>query len=505
ITHEFRTPLTLIIGPLEQLKQENLPLLFKRRLNGVLNNARHLLDLINQLLDISKLEGGRMQVEVSRGDLVLFTYSLVDRFQPIADKKNLRIALVSNLETWETCFDKDKWNKIVYNLISNAIKFTPENGAIQISLGRQIRQGKEHIFLAVKDNGIGISENNLPHIFDRFYQSDDSSTRLSGGTGIGLALVKELVELEGGTIEVASEVGKGATFKLWLPVLEQEINGLAKDYPVEELPLPAFDLTAPAAAEIFKPGEPAGLLELLIVEDNEEMREYVRYCLDASKYNITEAGNGEEGLEKALSIIPDLIISDVMMPKMDGYAFTQAIRSNLSTSHIPVILLTAKASLESRLEGLRRGADAYLTKPFSPQELALCIQKLIEIRLLLQKRYQDSLSPTAADETFEQEDAFILELKTYILENLDEADLNGDIIGRHFGMSRVHLFRKLKALTNSSISELVKSVRLERAVELLREGKLNISEITWQTGFSSPSVFSRAFKEVYGKTPSEYS
>ncbi|MEZ4849205.1 MAG: response regulator [Bacteroidia bacterium] len=238
------------------------------------------------------------------------------------------------------------------------------------------------------------------------------------------------------------------------------------------------------------------------MEDNIEMSEYIRSCLDKDTYQITEAHNGKEGLEKALTLIPDLIISDVMMPEMDGFAFTHAIRQQVNTSHIPLILLTARASLESRLEGLRRGADAYLTKPFSPQELAIRIQNLIEIRQLLQQRYQNDLQ-TPTPDSYQQEDEFIIGLREYILENIDEPNLNGDIIGQQFAMSRVHLHRKLKALTNISTTEFVKKIRLTEAEKLLRGGKYNISEIAYQTGFSSLSHFSREFKKMYGKTPSQ--
>lgn len=506
ITHEFRTPLTLVIGPLEQMIEESaLPSLFKRRMKGVLKNARHLLTLINQLLDLSKIESGQMRKEVTRGDIIEYTRELVNRFQVSAKHKKQQLNFVSPLNHWETHFDKDKWDKIVYNLLSNAIKFTGENEGIQVSLIKLKKKDEDFIRLDVRDNGVGIAKENLPQIFNRFYQVDGSSTRTAGGTGIGLALVKELVELQGGEIWVSSEVGKGTTFEIYLPVLKTEKATALTSMPPIELNLPTLpkEEELPSAVPVLNT-EVQQKLELLIIEDNEEMRDYIRYCLDDSKYNITEAENGEIGVKKAQALIPDLIISDVMMPKMNGFEVTTEIRNNISTSHIPLILLTAKSSLESRLEGLKRGADAYLTKPFSPQELAVRIQKLIALRQLMQKRYQNGIQTSEnGNEEFQKEDEFIIELRTFILENLEESDLSGDRLGKHFGMSRVHLYRKLKALTNQSVSEFVRSMRLKKAMELLKVGELNVTEITYQTGFGSIQHFSRTFKKEFGKSPSE--
>ena len=504
VTHEFRTPLTLIIGPLEQvIKDQPPPTIFRRRLEGVIKNARHLLTLINQMLDLSKLESGRMKTEVSRGDIVAHTRELVGRFETPALKKGQRLSFVASQSSWETHFDKDKWDKILYNLLSNSIKFSGVGEAIQLSLTKRLKKGEELIRLDIKDSGIGIEKEHLSHIFDRFYQTDSSLTRSQDGTGIGLALVKELVEMQGGEIWVSSEIGKGTSFEVYLPILEAEHALHLTDAP-SAAPAPVLVSTQnlPTSIKQDIPLKGQDKLELLIIEDNEEMREYICYCIASQKYNISEASNGEEGIQKAQALIPDLIISDVMMPKKNGFEVAEAIRNNISTSHIPLILLTAKASLESRLKGLQRGADAYLTKPFSPQELSIRIQKLTEIRRLLQERYKKGLEQSA-DDAFQQEDEFVINLREYILQHLDESNLNGDLIGRHFGMSRVHLYRKLKALTDQSISEFVRSIRLKKALELVREGRLNVAEITYQTGFSSPAHFTRVFKKAYGKAPTK--
>lgn len=508
ITHEFRTPLTLIIGPLEQLITASPSSKTTQKLNPILKNAQHLLRLINQLLDISKIEGGKMAIELSRGNLVGYTKELVQRFQPLAEKKQQQLHFISNKEVWETNFDRNKWDKIIYNLLSNAIKFTPSEKTIQLSLTSLQREGKPFIRLDVKDTGFGIEENKLKQIFNRFYQIDNSSTRQQDGTGIGLALVKELIELQGGNISVMSELHKGTSFEILLPVLDNSplpVLPLVTD--LKNVPnIPTIDPTTSTTQEITTVSDQTDKLELLIIEDNVEMRAYICSCIDPNLYNITEASNGEEGIEKALAQVPDLIISDVMMPQKDGFEVVQTIREHISTSHIPFILLTAKASLESRLKGLQKGADAYLTKPFSPQELNIRIQKLIEYRRILQERYQTNAPipiHTSKEQKEEEEDPFIVELRAYILQHLDESNLSGDRIGKHFSISRVHLHRKLKALTNQPITDFVRSIRLQKALEFVQEGKLNVSEIAYQTGFSSISHFSRSFKKAYGKSPSK--
>jgi len=505
ITHEVRTPLTLIIGPLKQFIKTNPTT--RNQLSGVVKNAHHLLNLINQLLDLSKLESGQMKVEVTHGDIIAYTQELVNRFIPFAASKKQRICFLSNTKNWKTNFDKDKWDKIIYNLLSNSIKFTPNGGAIQLSLLKTQVNNKSQIHLEIKDTGQGIKKEQLEQVFNRFYQADGSSIRDQEGTGIGLALVKELVEIQGGEIWVTSNIGEGTSFELKVPVLTTTIiNNLQNPTKVSTLPI--LETTTKATSHINNLAlnyQKEKKLQVLLIEDNTEMRQYIIDCIDKAKYYIIEAVDGEDGLQKATAHIPDLIISDVMMPKKDGYQVTSTIRNTISTSHIPVILLTAKAALESKLIGLRQGADAYLTKPFSPEELSLRIKKLIEVRQLLQKRYSRNSKELSESEQFRKEDEFINSLKKYLLANLANLKLNGDIIGKHFGMSRMQLHRKLKALTNKTTTEYIRTVRLEVANQLVEEKKLTISEIAYQTGFSSPSHFSRTFKQKYGKAPSEMS
>lgn len=517
ITHEFRTPLTLVIGPVEQLISDNPKNKIIKELKGVLRNSRNLLRLVNQLLDISKLEHKHMDLEVAKGDLVAYTQGLIEQFQASAQQKQLGLSFNSSTDRWVTYFDADKWEKIIFNLVSNAIKFTPAEGTVLLSLRKVVQQDLELIQLEVKDTGMGIAEENQDLIFDRFYQVNNSFTRVHGGTGIGLSLVQELVRLQQGKISVTSQVGEGSTFLIQLPVLAWTENAT----PLDSLPASSFAFggeeitTAPEVInergaadnlEVLPPPEDlTDRLEILLVEDNAELRRYLRSCLDPERYQVTEAANGEEGLQKALKIVPDLIISDVMMPKMDGFRLAEAIRSHLATSHIPLILLTAKASLKSRLEGFRSGADAYLSKPFNPEELRLRLQKLIEIRQLLRQRYgTDKPLPESAEEdhsVFKQEDVFIADLTRFISQNIQDPSLKIDTISRHFGLSRTQLYRKIQSLTDKTISEIIRTERCEKAMELIKQGQYSVADISYQVGYSSPSYFSRAFKKHFGQSP----
>lgn len=511
ITHEFRTPLTLIIGPLQQMVKTPTINISPEQLHGVLRNAKSLLQLINQLLDISKLEAGKMKLEVSKGDIIGYTKELVGGFKTLAIKKNQRLVFFFPKNEWEIHFDKNKWDKIIYNLLFNALKFTPKDGAIQLSLSKITKQETQWVYLKIKDSGLGIAEKQLAQIFNRFYQGDSSSTRQQEGTGIGLSLVKELIELQGGKIWVSSKVGKGTSFDIQIPVLRANKEIQASHLPIKkrkEDPIQATTILINNGKSIItkQSNNNKEKLQLLLIEDNAEMRDYIKSCIDSTRFHIVEAKNGAEGIQKAQELIPDLIISDVMMPLKDGFEVTETVRTNRATSHIPIILLTAKAALESRLEGFQKGADAYLSKPFSPEELVLRIQKLIEIRQLLQQRYKTVATTPLAQPTkqYNTEDIFITKLKKYIKKNLQDTSLNGDVLGKAFRMSRMQLHRKLKALTNQPTSEFIQSIRLDTAIKLLTQKELNISEIAYQTGFSSPSHFSRVFKKKYGKTPSEF-
>ncbi len=508
ITHEFRTPLTLIMGPVEQLLQQDFSKKVQQQLSIVLKNSRHLLSLINQLLDLSKLESKQMAIELTYGDLLGYTKELTTNFQTLAEQKEINLTFVTNQEDWQTYFDLDKWHKIVYNLLSNAMKFTPRGGQVAVSLTKEDRGITPWIKLIVKDTGIGVEKMAQQQIFDRFYQADASATRTKDGTGIGLALVKELVELQSGKIMVTSSPQQGTTFEVTLPVPEQTRSSVLPGQ-FELAPQNSFLpelVTIEKEKSVGSPRKEA--LQLLLIEDNVELQAYIQSCIDSSIYEVTTAQDGEEGLEKALAIIPDLIICDVMMPKKNGFEVVAAIRSQLCTSHIPIILLTAKTALESRLAGIKHGADAYLTKPFNSTELILRIQKLIETRKALQQRYAQAttdplLTERIAPASFLKEDQFLKDLHCFVKEHLQSPNLNGDLIGTHFNISRMQLHRKLKSLTNTTISEIIRDTRLTTALDLLQKGEANVSEVSYRTGFSSPAHFSRTFKKKYGKPPSE--
>lgn len=502
ITHEFRTPLTLVIGPLQQLLKGKFPKKVKAQFNMMLKNGQYLQTLINQLLDLSKLESGQMQLERSQGDLFAFTKDLVQRFEPLANEKNQSLNFYSSKGHLATHFDKDKWSKIVYNLVANAIKFTNIGGYIQVDMLKETNADKsEKVRLLVQDTGVGIGQENMTKIFNQFYQIDGSSKRMQEGTGIGLTLVKELIELQGGQIFVHSKEKYGTSFEVEIPIFSQ--------LPIEEIstneiqvPNTMIAQTPPQSVE-FIDNLP---LEILIIEDNTGMQYYIKNCLESFNYRIRVANDGDEGIKEALNNAPDLIISDIMMPKKDGYEVVSSIRQDIATSHIPIILLTAKSSLESRLEGLERGADAYLTKPFSPEGLILRVRKLIELRQLIQTHYQKNATAlfTEATPMLKKEDEFMQKLQSIILENLVNEALSSEWLAQNFLMSRTNFYKKVKALTNHTVGKFINIIRLQEAEKLIKTGNNNLSSVAYQVGFSSPSQFSKVCKRIYGKAPSEY-
>ncbi len=510
ITHEFRTPLTLILGPIEQLLEDDLTDKQARKLSGVQKNSKYLLQLINQLLDLSKLESGKMNIHSTHGDIVKYTKELIEEIKPLADKKKQVLQFVCKEDVLETNFDKEKWHIIIFNLLSNAIKFTQEFGEIKLELSKKILQNQDCILVKVIDNGIGFPFENIEEVFKRFFQIEQKQNTVEG-TGIGLALVKELVELQNGTIKVQSKLDAGSTFTILLPIINAGkahsnnqspgplgnniyINQISQNQNVSTLK----NITSQPDTE---------KIDLLIVEDNEEMRVFISDCLDNSVYNILQANDGIDGLKIAKDIIPDIILSDVMMPRMDGYELTKNIRSNKETSHIPIILLTAKSSLDSRLEGIENGADVYLSKPFNHRELNLRIKKLLELRQIIQNKFQDINSEKNSDNNSKilvKEDQFLVELKSIVLNNLNNTNFSVEYLSQQVALSRMQLHRKVKALTGKPATDFIRKIRLEHAVTLLKKGNKNISEVAYESGFTSPNYFSTTFKTQYGKSPTEF-
>ncbi len=506
ITHEFRTPLTVIEGMADQIREDPKQW-FGEGLDLIKRNNRRLLELVNQMLALRKLESGNMPVQMVHGDVVNYLRYVMESFHAHAESKDIRLHFLCEQEKIDMDYDPEKLQTIVSNLLSNAIKFTPAGGNVYL----QVRiPTSNHLLLSVKDTGAGIPEDQLPHIFDRFYQADSGSTREVEGTGIGLTLTRELVRLLGGDINVDSKSGKGATFTVLLPVTKEveKVNA-------SETIRPAVQTAAhgaPTAPESnFLEGDkeeskpPSDLPRALIVEDNQDVTRYLQACL-RGQYHLETADDGQKGIEKAIETIPDIIISDVMMPGKDGYEVCRTLRQDFRTSHIPILLLTAKADRDSKLEGLEQGADAYLTKPFDKTELEVRLRKLIELRRQLQERYGQKsgfLKPGKSPAPADSEDAFLLRLRETVEANISDENYGISELCRDLAFSRTQLHRKLRALTGQSTSHHIRSIRLERARELLETTGLNVSEVAYEVGFSSLSYFSQVFSKYHGRTPTE--
>ena len=507
ISHEFRTPLTLILGQIENVMSSSIETKEKGKLQVANRNARRLLTLINQLLDLSKIEAGSMKLSTEQHNLISFIKSLFYSFESLSESHNITLKFEANKDYVPVLFDPEKMEKIFYNLISNAIKFTPEKGEIKIT----INQFDSVVEIKIADTGKGISPENLRNIFDRFYQVDGSNTREYEGTGIGLALAKELIELHKGRIQVISSLNEGTEFTITFPVINTkeipskntlieplnsaEYSDELKNYSSEET-----NMTAIQTDE-----ENINLREIiLIIEDNADVRSYIREQFE-NEYRISEAVNGEEGLAAAQEEIPDIIISDVMMPKMDGYKFCELLRSNEKTSHIPVIMLTAKAGLDDKLLGLEIGADDYLTKPFSAKELKVRVKNLIYQRKELRKKFSVSTVIRPNEVTTQSVDQMFLSKVLNSIEKNYENDQYGvDKLAEEMNMSISQLNRKLNALVNQPPGQIIRTFRLQRAADLLKQNAGSIAEICYKVGFNDQAYFSRAFKKQFRLSPSDY-
>ncbi len=504
ISHEFRTPLTLILGQVDSVLSSDIGTKAKSKLHIANRNARRLLTLINQLLDISKIEAGSMQLKSEPHNIVSFLKSLFYSFESLADTKQITLKFECSLVNIPVIFEPDKMEKVFYNLFSNAFKFTPPGGTITVKAGISGSSAE----ISIKDTGSGIPSDRSGRIFDRFYQLDNSSTREHEGTGIGLALTKELIELHKGKIEVKSKAGEGAEFIVILPLGNLNHKIIFDAVPRRGM----LDETSPSSPSetndesLVKGGN--GRVNngeiILIVEDNTDVRNYITEQLE-NEFVIIDAANGETGIAKACSIIPDLIITDVMMPKMDGYRFSMEIRKDERTSHIPIIMLTAKAGLDDKIEGLETGIDAYLTKPFSTRELRVRVKNLIRQRNELRKRFSTAtiirpseVSAVSADQVFLQKTIQIVE------KNFDDEQFGVEWLSSEVGMSISQLNRKLKALIDQPAGQLIRSLRLQRAADLIKQNSGTIAEICYQVGFNDQSYFSRAFKKQFGCSPSDY-
>ena len=493
ITHEFRTPLTVIDGLASEL-ENNPTKASKKDLSLIRKNSKQLLALVNQMLDLSKMQTGKVTVDLQQDDLIVFIKYLVEANSSFANLQKVGLQFYSEEQELWTDFDAKKLEQILNNLISNAVKFTPEYGKVLVVAKKTSWNNDPMFELLVKDNGVGISSEQLPYIFDRFYQANPLHARQ--GSGIGLALVKELVTILEGTINVESELGKGTEVRLRFPIRNNApLLAKTNNYTFE----PLVYQEIPTNSEYTNVNNDLPIL--LIIEDNIDVTYYLTTCLQ-DDYQIISSRNGKEGVEKALEVLPDIIITDVMMPEMDGFEVCKIVKEDERSSHIPIIMLTAKATSEDRLIGLTQGADAYLVKPFEKAELIIRLNNLLETRRKLQKKYSNMLISKQPVETIKnKEDSFIGKVEKTILSHLQDEDFSIHVLAHHMHLSRSQLYRKIKALTGMSTAIYIRHIRLHQAKELLDSTELSISEIAYEVGFKSPVYFSQSFKEVFGQSP----
>jgi signal transduction histidine kinase/ligand-binding sensor domain-containing protein/AraC-like DNA-binding protein len=504
ISHDLRTPLTLILAPFEKLLKTETDQDKKYQIGVIYKNALRMERLINQLLDLRKQETSSLKLNLSQGDISLFMTDIVESFRDMAQQKNIDFQLEAPEKPIYLLFDRDKLDKIMFNLLSNAFKFTLNGGQIKVQLtlvenlpgeNAELTRFEKYICITVTDSGKGIPAGLHEKVFERFYHLNDSYYSGIEGTGIGLSLSKDYVELQGGKILLESEPGKGSSFMVYIPIRHTESED-GEFYSDED---DNMDESADQGNECKKEKPLA-----LVVEDNHELLEYIKGSL-VKDYRVITADNGKSGLEAALEHIPDIIITDIMMAAMDGVELTQILKKDIRTSHIPVIILTARSSDEQKLEGLNAGADDYITKPFSFEILEARIQNLLHARERFREKYSRliKLEPTEV-EVENQDEKFLRKVMKIVDENLRDPDFSVEKLSSELGLSRVHLYRKLSALINERPVEFIRSTRLERGAQLLRKSGMNISEVCYEVGFQNPVYFSKCFKKKYGVLPSEY-
>ncbi|MEN8143784.1 MAG: two-component regulator propeller domain-containing protein [Gemmatimonadota bacterium] len=525
ISHEFRTPLTLTIGPLEDLRDRGADESEEKQsryIDMALRNARRLLRLVNQILDVAKLESGEMKLQAYPQDLIAFARGVIAAFAPVARRKRIQLRFDAPLDPLILSFDPDALEKVLTNLLSNAFKFCTEDGTIALTISWQDHEdGTARASLSVADTGPGIPPDDLAHVFERFYQTSDSEERLQPGTGIGLSLVKELVELHGGSVEAESSSGEGAKFTVILPLDEsvQETVAYTGDAEDVEEAVPTGPVGVPEAepaedeldsddAELYRDDEESrreDVVTVLVVDDSEDIRTYIRSRFEP-RYRVAEAGDGSEGLERARTLLPDLVISDVVMPGMDGYELCQALRASPETDFIPIILLTAKAETADMVAGLEQGADAYVVKPFEMQELEAKSANLIESRRRLRDRFgSHGLELRAGVVPINSADADYLErVRQAIEENLADGEFGVAQLARAVSQDRSHLYRRIRELLDETPSELIRRLRLERSAQLLAGNAGSVAEIGYACGFNSVSYFCKCFREHHQMTATEF-
>lgn len=507
LSHEFRTPISLILAPVENLLGPEQP--HQPQIAAIRRNAKRLLNLVDQLLDFKNLQEQELKADLRRNDIVPFIRDACDSFSDLSQRKRIRFTFDSAVSHLLIDFDADKMERILFNLLSNAFKFTPEGGEVRLQLSCGTDDAQQNwLYIRVSDTGIGISPEHREKIFDRFFQDDANVSVLNQGSGIGLSIVREFVQMHGGFITVGSNGEKGSVFTVGLPCETWVFN------PVEIAPAVPF-VDAPIQE---KGPDPAGkisqgefdampgnaLPRILIVEDNAEFRHYLKENLE-THYRVLEAADGKEGWQKALSCHPELIVSDIAMPEMDGLALSGKIKSDKRTSHIPIILLTASSGEEQQLKGLSSGANDYLTKPFNFEILNVKINNLLLLNRLLKDLYSRQIQMSGRDVAIESGDVKLLrDMLSYIEDNLNSTQLSVENLARHVGMSRGTLYTKVLEISGQTPIEFIRSIKLEKAALLLEKSDMNVSQISYTAGFATPNYFTKSFKAKFNMLPSEY-
>lgn len=507
VSHEFRTPLSLIITPLEKIIKQTTDTEQKKQFQMIHRNARRLLNLVNQLLDLRRMEVQEVKINPAEGDIISFIKDTAGSFSDLSEKNSIDFVIRSGVGAVDTIFDKDKLEKIIFNLLSNAFKFTPEHGKVAVDLNLVEKENAKWIEIKVTDTGIGIPAEKHEKIFERFFQHDLPKSMVNQGSGIGLSITSEFVKAHNGIITVESEPNKGSCFTVLIPVKEfsaKEEKGETKAFPqttsAENEVLNASTLVAEDDVAEVKTTLPT----LLLIEDNEDFRFYLKDNLK-DYYNILEARNGKEGFERAQHHLPDLIVSDVMMPEMDGIEFCRKIKNEKTLSHIPVILLTARTAEEQRLEGFEVGADDYITKPFNFEILQSRIKNLINQRALFHKDFRKQIAIKASDIKITSLDEKLIQNAIKLVEdNISDADFSVENLSHELGMSRVHLYKKLLSLTGKAPLEFIRTIRIQRAAQLLEKSQLTVAEVAYKVGFNNPKYFTKYFKEEFNVLPSAY-
>ncbi len=501
ITHEFRTPITVILGMADTLKENVKDKKFKgakKSLEMIRRNGKDLLHLVNEMLDLAKSESGNMELQLVQADVVPLVKYLSESFNSLAEVNQINLTVYSEIETLNMDFDGDKLTSIISNLLTNAIKFTPASGKISVHINEIFKNKKPYLNIKVKDNGIGIPDDELPNIFNRYYQAEAKSSRKIKGTGIGLALTKEFVDLMKGTIEVKSMLNKGTEFVVLIPVTRNAPTTKNTGIDNKE----HTTILSPSTEDIEVSQKTNSELPLvLIIEDNKDVAHYLKTCLK-NKYETIHAIDGIMGIDMAFKTIPDIIITDVMMPGKDGFEVCKTLKADERTDHIPIIILTAKVTIEDRLTGLSHGADAYLSKPFNKEELFIRLDQLV----LLRKKLIDKIQKTGFDQFLNKRSKnpkiqFLQKIVTLIHQEIGNSNFESGYLAKKLLLSDSQVYRKIKAITGKSTAVFIRSIRLQYAKELLKNTNKTVSEIAYEVGFNDPSWFSRAFKEEFGYAP----